>query len=249
MRTSLVDFHCHLDLYPNFPGVLMECERAGVHTLGVTTTPRAWPRNRDLAATCQYVRPALGLHPQLITERSEELALWESYLPQARYIGEVGLDGRAAYSGSIDLQEDVFEHMLKLCARAGHKMLTVHSPMAVARVLDKIEMHLPAGRGHVVLHWFTGGWHEAQRAAELGCYFSVNAEMLNSTRHRKLAATLPLDRILTETDGPFCRHDGRPAYPHDVSMVVELLAEARSMEPQAVASAVLSNLCHLEETS
>lgn len=87
-----VDFHCHVDLYKDHAGLIAECDRAGVATLAVTTTPKAWPRNRDLAARSAHVRVALGLHPQLVGERAGELPLFERHLPEARYVGEVGLD-------------------------------------------------------------------------------------------------------------------------------------------------------------
>ncbi len=66
-------------------------------------------------------------------------------------------------------------------------------------MLDMIEEHLPRHRGTVVLHWFTGGKRDMQRAAALGCYFSVNAEMTRSDRRRIHVTEMPLDRILTET--------------------------------------------------
>ena len=67
----LVDFHCHLDLYPDHAAIVEECESRGVFTLAVTTTPRAWPRNNELASATRHVRAALGLHPQLVGERAD----------------------------------------------------------------------------------------------------------------------------------------------------------------------------------
>ena len=61
MTSSLVDFHCHLDLYRDHAAAVAECDRLKVFTLAVTTTPRAWPRNHELAAATKYVRAALGL--------------------------------------------------------------------------------------------------------------------------------------------------------------------------------------------
>ena len=72
MSVEFVDFHCHLDLYPDHEAAMAECEREGVHTLTVTTTPKAWSHNCDLAANSRYVRVALGLHPQLVAERASE---------------------------------------------------------------------------------------------------------------------------------------------------------------------------------
>jgi len=90
--SRLVDFHCHLDLYPDHASAVRAAEAARVYTLTVTTTPKAWPRNHELATGTRYVRAALGLHPQLVAERASELTLWERYLPETPYVGEVGLD-------------------------------------------------------------------------------------------------------------------------------------------------------------
>ena len=74
-----VDFHCHLDLYPDHEAAIARAEAAGVYTLTVTTTPKAWPRNFQLTRDTRFVRAALGLHPQLAAERAAELPLWEHY--------------------------------------------------------------------------------------------------------------------------------------------------------------------------
>ena len=97
MNSRLVDFHCHLDLYPDPVAAIADAEAAGVYTLTVTTTPKAWPRNLALTQGTSRVRAALGLHPQLVSERSSEISLWETYLPEARYVGEVGLDAGPRY--------------------------------------------------------------------------------------------------------------------------------------------------------
>jgi len=242
MTATFVDFHCHLDLYPDHVAAVAECDRIGVHTLAVTTTPKAWPHNHALASKTKHVRAALGLHPQLVAERADELALWEEYLPQARYIGEVGLDAGPRFYRSFEKQKEVFARVLTLCAEAGGKILTVHSVRAASAVMDMIELKLPPTRGRVVLHWFTGSNAEARRAVGLECYFSINAEMMKSDRHRRLVAELPLDRILTETDGPFTKCDDRPARPGDIAITVEALAHVRGMEAASMAEIVRENL-------
>lgn len=143
-RSALVDFHCHLDLYPDHRGVIEQCERDGVYTLAVTTTPKAWKRNHDLASATKYVRAALGLHPQLVATRASELALWKELLPAARYVGEVGLDSGPQFYRSLDLQKNVFSEILVRCAEVGDRVLTIHSVRAVKMVLDMIEAFLPA---------------------------------------------------------------------------------------------------------
>jgi TatD DNase family protein len=242
MNPRLVDFHCHLDLFPDPAAAIANAEAAGVYTLTVTTTPKAWPRNLALTQTTRHVRAALGLHPQLVAERSSEVSLWENYLPETRYVGEVGLDAGPQYYRSLDLQKQVFERILKQCAKAGGKILTIHSVRAAKTVLDLIEAHLPFSHGTVVLHWFTGSRCDARRAAELGCYFSVNAQMLATDRGRDLVASLPAHRLLTETDGPFTKVDSRPACPADVAVTIEEMANLRKIMSAEMAAMVIENL-------
>jgi TatD DNase family protein len=237
-----VDFHCHLDLYPDFETAIAKAEAARIYTLTVTTTPKAWPRNHELTRGTRYVRAALGLHPQLVAERAGELALWEHHLPEARYVGEVGLDAGPRFYKSLDVQKQVFRTILERCADAGGKILTIHSVRSVPTVLDMIERHLPRNRGVAVLHWFTGTKAEARRAVALGCYFSINAEMMHSGRGRALVAELPMDRLLTETDGPFTQVDGRSTEPTNAPKTIDVIARVRNLAADTIDKAVRANL-------
>lgn len=241
-RTAGVDFHCHLDLYPNHEAVIARAEAANVYTLAVTTTPKAWSRNHLLTRDTHFVKAALGLHPQLVAERGNELPLWEHYLPETRFVGEVGLDAGPRFYKSLDAQKYIFRTILEQCAKAGGKILSVHSVRSVSAVLNMIEHYFPQDRGRVVLHWFTGSQSEARRATELGCYFSINAEMASSARGRSLIAELPNDRLLTETDGPFTRINGHPAEPVDALAVIEAVARVRNISNETMAKVVDINL-------
>lgn len=238
-----VDFHCHLDLFPDHTAAIASAEAAGVYTLTVTTTPKAWPRNRDLTKGLRFVRAALGLHPQLVAERVHEISEWERYLSETRYIGEVGLDAGPRFYKSLDLQKQVFRTVLERCrADGGGKVLTVHSVRSASTVLDMIEAHLPTDRGKVVLHWFTGSRAEARRAVALGCYFSINEQMAQSDRGRALIADLPIERLLTETDSPFTRTGSRPTRPADVVLAIDAIANIRATTPSTIGTIVQRNL-------
>jgi TatD DNase family protein len=93
-----------------------------------------------------------------------------------------------------------------------------------------------------VLHWFTGTAAEAKRAVDLGCYFSVNAEMLANEKRAAITKALPLDRVLTETDGPFTQTAARPTVPSDVWIAVDGLARLHGMPPAVVSATVMRNL-------
>ena len=244
-KPRFVDFHCHLDLYKDHANAVAECEKQEIFTLAVTTTPRAWPRNNQLTSTTKFVRTALGLHPQLVKDRASEIDLWRSYLPNARYVGEVGLDAGPRFYSSFDTQKQVFETILRECASLGGKVLTIHSVRATKIVLDMLEEYLPRSRGSAVMHWFTGSKSDAQRAVGLGTYFSINREMLHNDRHRATVLTLPIERLLTETDGPFVKLHDRDVRPADVSTTVEELARLRSIPAIELADIIASNLKRL----
>lgn len=241
-----VDMHCHLDLYPDHAQLISESERECIATLAVTTTPKAWSRNVDMANDSAYVRVGLGLHPQLVATRESEIGLFQRLLPKSRYVGEVGLDASSRFYASFDAQERVFESILGACAEQGGKILTVHSVRATSKVLDHLERQLLPDRGRVVMHWFTGSPSEARRAAEMGCFFSLNSEMLKSPRHRAVLQQLPVGRIVTETDGPFVTVHGTPVRPHSVIDTTATLASLLGLSQTRMAEQIIMNLAALE---
>ncbi|HEU5122469.1 MAG TPA: Qat anti-phage system TatD family nuclease QatD [Verrucomicrobiae bacterium] len=246
MHQPLVDFHCHLDLYRNHEAIFQKCRRDEVEILSVTTTPRAWSRNLELTAGAPNIRIALGLHPQLVAEGMDELSIFQKYLPETKYVGEVGLDASPRFYKGFEAQKRVFEAVLRSCAREGGKILSIHSVRCAGEVLKMIEACLPQDKGTAVLHWFTGSISEARRAVQLGCYFSINAEMLNSEPRRKLVASLPGERILTETDGPFTMMGACPSSPEDVATTVELLAKVLHLDLAVAKALIFRNLQRLE---
>ena len=243
---SYIDFHCHLDLYPDFPAAVKAAEAAGVYTLAVTTTPQAWPRNAELTRGTNFVRAALGLHPQLAAQFPKDVALWDSYLEQTRYIGEVGLDAGPRYYKSFELQKEIFTHVLRRCSSAPErKILSIHSVRAADAVLSALEKELTPIAHSVVMHWFTGSPSALKHAVAMGCYFSVNEQMLKSERGRETIASIPLDRLLTETDGPFTGHGERPAAPNDMPVILGEVANHLRLNPETLRSLLLENMKRL----
>ena len=126
-----VDFHCHLDLYPEHRAIIQECSAEKIATLAVTTTPKAYLRNVEYAADFPLVMVALGLHPQLVAERADELRLFEKYLDKTRFVGEIGLDAGPKFYSSFEDQKRVFSRILRACDERGDKILSVHSVRCV----------------------------------------------------------------------------------------------------------------------
>lgn len=243
----MIDFHCHLDLYPDPELEVREAAAARVYVLSVTTTPRAWLRTAQLAKGHKRIRTSLGLHPQLAHERSHELGLFEELLPRSRYVGEIGLDGGRGYGQHAAIQSKVFDTVLRLSARSGGRIMSIHSRSAVDEILDRLAATPDAGTP--ILHWFSGSASQLRRAAEIGCWFSVGPAMLRGEKGRYLAKAMPADRILTETDGPFASGPGGPLHPADSWRAVRQLATIWGIALEEARTRLLDNLRSLSESA
>ncbi|WP_081688946.1 Qat anti-phage system TatD family nuclease QatD [Inquilinus limosus] len=236
----MIDFHCHLDLYPDPEREIRDVGTARVYVLSVTTTPRAWVRTAQLAKGHTRIRTALGLHPQLAHERVDELGLFEELLARSRYVGEIGLDGGPGYGQHSAVQTKVFDAVLRLAGKGGGRIMSIHSRRAVDEILDRLAVNADAGTP--ILHWFSGTAAQLRRATDIGCWFSVGPAMLGGEKGRSLAKAMPRDRILTETDGPFASGSKGPLHPVDAWQAVKQLAAIWGMPLTEAQSLLLENL-------
>ncbi|WP_371228098.1 Qat anti-phage system TatD family nuclease QatD [Roseovarius sp. 2305UL8-3] len=222
-----VDFHCHLDLCEDMQKAYTDCDRMRCITLAVTTTPKAFGRNDAMAKRTSHIHAALGLHPQLVAQRSAEITLFEDFAATSRFIGEIGLDAGRQFYPSFDRQKQVFERALTVCANLGDKVISLHSVRAAKHVLDALERTGAYRTCRPVLHWFSASDAEIRRALDLGCLFSVNEQMLLSPRGKALLGVVPIKRLLTETDAPFqASPTDTKISPGDIASVTRLIAEA-----------------------
>ena len=196
----LYDTHFHLDLQKDKQAAIDEIVRNQIYTIAVTNLPDLYQREVALYEQ-QYIRVALGFHPELIHDYSHQIKLFWELLPRARYIGEVGLDFTdKAYSTE---QLSFFSELVDRC-RGENKILSIHSRKAVTEVLDIIGDNF---KFKPILHWFTGSIKELEIACQRGFYFSVNSDMVQTKKFQQMIGIIPKDKILIETDSPFCSKD------------------------------------------
>ncbi len=215
----------------------------GTYVLAVTTTPKAWRGTSRLVGKRPRVRIAVGLHPELVAQRHHEVALLCGLLVETRYVGEIGIDGSPPHRGSIELQKSVFDRILAACAAAGGRVMSIHSRGAPAAVLDALERQRTSGVP--ILHWFSGTKTELARADALGCWFSVGPAMLRSRKGRELAAAMPVDRLLTETDAPFGRDGDSPLMPWQAYDCLNELADLKGLTVDILRRQLIANLRRL----
>lgn len=239
------DFHCHVDLHRDPPQLIKQCEVARIATIAVTTTPKAWPQNKRWTSNSSYVFPAVGLHPELVGERYGDLELLEKYMNDTRLVGEVGLDGSPQHRRHFVQQQEVFERVLKIGQSLGGRVLTIHSRRAATEVIKMIKGNTTPDRVLPILHWFSGSTALARRAVECGCYFSINSSMLDHDHGQTLVRSLPTDRLITETDSPFTKVDGRNSLPWDVIRAADRLSALLRISIEETARLLARNAAHV----
>lgn len=219
-----MDFHCHLDLYPDARKVYAETLRRVEFTWLVTTSPRAFAATSRVLPAHSRLSLSPGLHPEVADKKQGELPLLLEQIEHSQLVGEVGLDGSARYRQHFELQQKIFAAVVQRCQGLGGRVLSVHSRAAAAKVLDTLQAH--DGFGLAVLHWFTDSPSLLRRAAGLGCWFSVGPAMLQSANGRTLVAQMPRDKVVPESDGPFAKYEGVSVMPWDSMRVAEGLSTA-----------------------
>lgn len=240
----MIDFHCHLDLYHNPMKIYDEVNKKNAEVLAVTTSPRAFIKTSQHFSWSSHVRVALGFHPELIAQRPAEKELFFEQFNNSRFIGEIGIDGSQRLQESISEQKAFFNEVIHSVSISGGKILSIHSRSAVNDVLQILEKH--EGNYIPILHWFTGSVKDAEKAIELGCWFSVNPNMCYTSSGRRIIGYLPIDRILPETDAPFTQKAGEPYMPWDMT-VTSYLAKERNLSIDEMNCFFQKNLKVLED--
>tara|TARA_R110000868_G_scaffold199827_1_gene446923 strand:+ start:168 stop:929 length:762 start_codon:yes stop_codon:yes gene_type:complete len=235
----LIDFHCHVDLYPKAREVYAETLSRNAFTWLVTTSPKAFQATSSVLGHHEAILISPGLHPEIVGERFQELDLLIEQIDGTIAVGEIGLDCSKRYAPSYLKQTQVFAAAVKRCHDMGGRALSIHSRQAVPEVLAVLS-EFP-NHGIPVLHWFTGTASELKAAAGQGCWFSIGPAAFNSAAGKALAKKLPKDRVLPESDGPFAKLEGHPVMPWDFDITVDQLSEAWALPLLEVRHQLLSN--------
>jgi len=236
----MIDFHCHLDLYLNARQLADQVAARNCFTLVVTTSPRAWQATSRVFEGYDNIRVALGLHPEIAAQKAAERDLLVSYVSQAEFIGEVGLDGSVEHRHTLKQQESILKVVLSESERCGGKILSIHSRSAASRVLDYLDRYCRASVP--VLHWFSGTIEETRRAVAMGCWFSVGPAMLLRAKGRRILKDLPIARVLPETDGPFVMNGSSPYMPWEAMSIAKHVAATWNMTYDRVKEQFCKNL-------
>jgi TatD DNase family protein len=251
----LVDSHCHLDfpdLSGRLPEILAAARDAGVGRLVTISTHVARVETyRALAEAHPEVYFTIGTHPHNAGQEPDTaveslVALAEH--PRCVAIGESGLD--YFYDKSPrDVQRRVFRTHIAAARQAGLP-LVIHARDADSDMIDILTDEMKNGSYSAVLHCFSSGERLARVGVELGFYVSFSGILTfkKSTDIRAIAASVPMDRLLVETDAPYLApepHRGRTNEPAYVAHTAQVLASVKETSGDEIARATTENFYRL----
>ena len=251
----LVDSHCHLD-FPDFAdeldAVVGRAEAAGVGRM-VTISTRVREHDKLLAIAERFpnVYCSVGTHPHHADEEDgitpDELVALTRH-PKVVALGEAGLDYFYDH-GSPAAQERGFRAHIA-AARTTGLPLVIHTREADEDCGRILEDEMAKGLFRAVLHCYTGGRALAMKAIGLGLSISFTGIITfkKSQALRDLAAELPADRIMVETDSPYLapgKYRGKRNEPSYVGEVAKVLAEARGVSFDEIARQTTENFFRL----
>jgi TatD DNase family protein len=251
-KLILVDTHCHLDAaeFDADRDVVFNAAKvgAGGTALGTVVIPAVERANfGTVASVCREYPgcvPAYGIHPMYVDRaRPEDLdALGETLAREpAVAVGEIGLDRHVEPRDDLR-QEHYFVEQLKI-ARAFDLPVLLHVRKAIDPILKQLREHRVCGG---IAHAFNGSRQQADEFIKLGFKLGFGGAMTfaGSKRIRELAATLPLDSIVLETDAPdippVWKNGGRNT-PADLLPIAETLAKLRHLPLAEIAAATTKN--------
>ncbi|MDA7946700.1 MAG: TatD family hydrolase [Hyphomicrobiaceae bacterium] len=251
----LVDSHCHLDfphLSDQLEDVLARARNADIGTLvTICTRVRRFEQIHAIAEAHDNIFCSVGTHPHNADEErdvslDEIVALSERSKVVA--IGEAGLDYFHDNAPREDQAAGFRRHIA--AARNTGLPLVIHTRDADEDTAQILEEEMEKGPFKAVLHCFTAGPELARRGLDLGLYISFSGVLTfkKSDELREIAASVPLDRLLVETDAPYLSPEpmrGRKNEPANVVHTAAKLAEVKSVSRDELAAATTDNFFHL----
>lgn len=250
----LIDSHCHL----NFPeladtaGVIARAKAAGVGLMQTISTKRSdFAEVKKLAEGHPEIFCSIGIHPHEAEPHediSEEELLAEANHPQVIGIGETGLDYYYEHSPR-NAQQELFRRHIRV-ARALDLPVIVHSRDADADTVSILQEAYAESPFKFLIHCFSSSNYLAEESVKIDGYISASGIITfkKSQALRDSFSTVPLERLLVETDAPYLAPEpyrGKPCEPAYTKFTAQKLAEVKSVSLETLANATTENFYRL----
>ncbi len=224
---GIIDTHFHMDMYKNYEEVFRFLNQEKQYTLCMTNSPGVFLSCKNIFSNSQYVKFALGFHPLNSDLKKKDLADFMYLLPQTEYVGEIGLDFTKRKGISSEQQIEYFEKIIEASTKS-NQLMSIHVRNAEKEAFDILNRYQPK---KCILHWYTGSKEYLDKFLDIGCYFSLNANMIKDINC--VINEIPRKRILIESDGPYSKVNGVKYKPQLLKAEYEIIAKAIN-EPKLI---------------
>lgn len=251
----LVDSHCHLEykgLVEEQQSVLTRAREAGVGAfLNISTRQDEWDRVVGTAIREIDVFASVGIHPHEADAHADlgrGVLLAATENPRVIGIGETGLDYYYEHSDRA-VQARLFRMHIDVARETGLPVI-IHTRDAEDDTFAILEDEMGKGAFPALIHCFTASQEFGRKVLDLGLTISLSGIVTfkNAKELQQVAAKIPDERLLVETDSPFLApvpHRGKPCEPAFVADTARFVADLRGVEPEALAERTTANFTKL----
>ncbi|MFD9628700.1 TatD family hydrolase [Peribacillus muralis] len=246
----LFDTHVHVNadqFNEDLEEVIQRAKEAGVNNMVVVGFDRPTiKRAMELVETYDFMYAAVGWHPVDAIDMTEDDLRWIEELsshPKVVAIGEMGLDYHWDKSPK-DVQVEVFRKQIRLAKKVGLPIV-IHNREATADIVKILKEEEASSVGGI-MHCFSGSAETALECINMNFYISLGGPVTfkNAKKPKEVAAAVPLDRLLIETDCPYLAPHpfrGKRNEPSYVKLVAEQIAEIKQLTIEEVSQATTEN--------
>lgn len=246
----LFDTHVHVNaeqFNEDLEDVIERAKEAGVDNMVVVGFDRPTIiRAMELIETYDFMYAAVGWHPVDAIDMTEDDLQWIEELsnhPKVVAIGEMGLDYHWDKSPK-DVQMEVFRKQIRLAKKVGLPII-IHNREATADIVNILKEEEASSVGGI-MHCFSGSAETALECINMNFYISLGGPVTfkNAKKPKEVAAAVPLDRLLIETDCPYLAphpYRGKRNEPSYVKLVAEQIAEIKQLTIEEVSQATTEN--------
>lgn len=236
-----IDAHNHMDLYGgNLDNALNMIKQHEIITLGCAMDVKTYLFVREISKNNPLVIPCFGVHPWRAHEYYKDLDSFEEYIKEAKVIGEIGLDYHwVLEKDKYPYMRQVFNYFLEKSS-LHNKLTNIHTKGAELEIFNSIrkyDLRTP------IIHWYSGPLDILRKYLHYGCYFTISVDLGHAKLTEEIVRTLPLNRILTETDGPTALEwiNGQYGYPLEVQNLVKRIALIKGLPFEEVKYEIANN--------
>ncbi|WP_251861922.1 TatD family hydrolase [Clostridium sp. Marseille-Q2269] len=236
-----IDAHTHLSNYKDKIVEALECiNKYGIYTLDNSMYLEEYKESIKFQDKSKYIISSFGIHPSNAYKYTDQLESLDYFIEESPIIGEVGLDfywekDKTKYESQIK----VFKYFVEK-AKKQNKIINVHTKGAEREIIEILDSYKIE---KAIIHWFSGKEEDLREMIKRGYYFTISSEIFYSEYIRHISKEIPINRLLTETDGPESEKwlSGKFPMPDIIIDILSKLAKERNLSEEEMKYIIENN--------